>query len=184
VIGLGAGALATYARAGDHFRFYEINPLVIEIAQRGFTFLRDSAGRIEIALGDGRLSLEREDPQAFDVLVVDAFTGDSIPVHLITRESFALYFRHLRQGGLLAIHITNRHVNLAPVIAASAKAVGRNFVGIYSRGAPEQGTHSAQWMLVGDDSALIPFRPHAAPPPARSLRAWTDDYSDLFAALL
>ena len=96
VIGLGVGTLAAYGRQGDRYKFYEINPLVVQLANQEFSFLRDSEAKIDIVLGDGRLSLEQEPPQGFDVLVVDAFSGDSIPVHLLTREAFELYFRHLK----------------------------------------------------------------------------------------
>jgi hypothetical protein len=99
LIGLGAGTFAAYGRPGDRYRFYAINPLCVEIVRREFTYLRDSQAEIDVTLGDGRLSLEREPSQDFEVLVVDAFTGDSIPVHLLTAEAFALYLRHLRRDG-------------------------------------------------------------------------------------
>ena len=108
VIGLGAGTLAAYGRPGDHIRFYEINPAVPAIAQNTFTYIRDSAAQVEIVEGDARTSLARESPQHFDVLVVDAFSGDAIPIHLLTTEALALYRRHLTQHGILAFHISNR----------------------------------------------------------------------------
>ena len=114
VIGLGTGTIAAYGRAGDTYRYYEINPLVIQIARRYFTYLSDTKAKVEIALGDARLSLEREQPQNFDVLAVDAFSSDSIPVHLLTREAFALYLRHLKPDG------NPRHSCLKPVLGPGA----------------------------------------------------------------
>ena len=123
LIGLGAGTLAAYGRNGDYYHFYDINPLVVWLAKMQFTFLKDCKARVEISLGDARLSLEREPPQDFDVLAVDAFSGDSIPVHLLTREAFALYFYHLKPDGVLAVHVSNKHLDLKPVVALGAAAV-------------------------------------------------------------
>jgi SAM-dependent methyltransferase len=128
VIGLGAGTIAAYGRAGDEFTFYEINPLVLQIAQQDFSFLRDSRARITFELGDARLTLERLPQQKFDLLAVDAFSSDAIPVHLLTMEAFQLYFRHLRPDGILAVHISNRHLYLEPVVAAAAQKLGKDGV--------------------------------------------------------
>src|SRR5262249_51887740 len=125
VIGLGTGTLAVYGRAGDYFRFYEINPLVLRLARTQFTFLNDCKARLDAALGDARLSLEREAPENFDVLAVDAFSSDAIPVHLLTREAFELYFRHLKSSGVLAVHVSNKHLDLPPVVKLAAVAVGK-----------------------------------------------------------
>jgi SAM-dependent methyltransferase len=116
VVGLGVGTLAAYGRSGDVYRFYEINPQVIDAARKEFFFLSDSAAKIETVLGDARLAMEREAPQQYDVLVIDAFSSDAIPVHLITREAMGVYLRHLKPGGVLAIHITNRFLRLGPVV--------------------------------------------------------------------
>src|SRR5262249_36613549 len=116
-IGLGSGTIAAYSRPGDTFRFYEINPAVPGIAKTYFRYFDACGGECDIALGDARLSLEREAPQAFDLLAVDAFSSDAIPAHLLTREAFALYWRHLKPDGVLAIHTTNRYVELPPVVA-------------------------------------------------------------------
>jgi len=107
VVGLGAGTVAAYAQAGDYVRMYEINPEVKRLATTRFTYLSNCLGRVEVVLGDARLSLEREPPQEFDLLVLDAFSSDAIPVHLLTREAFGLYERHLRPGGMIAAHISN-----------------------------------------------------------------------------
>ena len=124
VIGLGAGTLAAYGKAGDFFRFYEINPLVLNIANKSFSYLRDTPARTDIVIGDARLSLAAEMPQQFDVLAVDAFSGDAIPVHLLTKEAFALYLRHLKPDGVLAIHTSNTYLDLAPVVQLLADDAG------------------------------------------------------------
>jgi hypothetical protein len=124
MIGLGAGTLATYGSKGDVYRIYDINPAVIIIANRDFTFLRDSDATIETPLGDARLKLEREAPQQFDVLAVDAFSSDAIPVHLITSEAVAIYKRHIKPGGVIAFHVTNRFLNLIPVVDALGRPTG------------------------------------------------------------
>ena len=128
VIGLGAGALAVYSRAGDLFRFYEIDPQVAAVAVAEFTFLRDSPAQTDIVLGDGRLSLEREPPQGYDVLAIDAFSGDSIPMHLITREAMAVYVRHLKPDGVIVFQATNRFVDIAPVVERLAAEFGMTAV--------------------------------------------------------
>ena len=115
-VGLGVGTVATYGEPGDYFRFYEINPTVLEIANNDFSFVTNSAAETEVILGDARISMEREDSQRFDVLVLDAFSGDSIPTHLLTKEAFDVYLRHLNSDGVIAVHISNKHVNLEPVV--------------------------------------------------------------------
>jgi hypothetical protein len=121
VIGLGIGTVAAYALPGDTVRFYEINPQVEQIARTRFTYLAQCAGKVEVVMGDARLSLENEASQQFDILVLDAFSSDAIPMHLLTREAFEIYFRHLNHFGALAVHISNRHLNLFPVMAGIAK---------------------------------------------------------------
>ena len=113
VIGLGAGTIATYGRPGDSYQFYEIDPLVIQIARTQFSFLRESPAHVDVVRGDARLSLEREPDQRFNVLAVDAFTGDSVPIHLLTSQAFQLYFGHLAPNGVVAVHVSNRYLNLA-----------------------------------------------------------------------
>ena len=139
VIGLGAGTIAAYGRPGDHIRFYDINPAVQPIARNVFTYIRDSGAQIDIVEGDARTSLAHEAPQNFDVLVVDAFSGDAIPIHLLTREALALYRRHLAPGGILAFHISNRHVDLEPPIALLAASAGMQARHVYSLGNDDPG---------------------------------------------
>ena len=126
VIGLGAGVTASFCRAGDVFRFYEINPLALSIASTWFTFLRDCKADHQVLLGDARLTLEAQPSQQFDLMAIDAFTSDAIPVHLLTREAFALYFRHLKPSGILAVHVSNRYLDLVPVVSRNATRLGQD----------------------------------------------------------
>lgn len=183
IIGLGAGTLATYGRRGDQFRFYDINPAVIQVAERDFRFLAESEAQTAVLLGDGRLSLEREAPRAFDVIVLDAFSDDSIPIHLLTREAVRTYFQRLREGGLLAIHITNRYLDLDPVVAAQAAALGKQILLIHNQEDPERGVSQADWAILSDE-VLPDLAPYShAPATLRNERPWTDDFSNLFRAL-
>jgi hypothetical protein len=188
IVGLGVGTIAAYARKGDSIRFYEINPEVVRLSYSGpgrqFTFLTDSAANVDVVLGDARISLERElarnQSERFDVLAIDAFTGDSIPFHLLTREAFALYLQHLNPTtGVLAFHISNRFMDLSPVIAGLAERSGKA-AWIVDTTDPVGGP--SVWMLVGNfetplASEMIPS--HAKP----GFPVWTDDYSSLFAVL-
>jgi len=187
VIGLGAGTLAAYGRPGDRYKFYEINPLVARIANQEFSFLRDSEAKTEILLGDARLSLEQEPPQAFDVLAVDAFSSDSIPVHLLTRQAFELYFRHLKSGGVLAVHVSNQYLNLVPVVAGAANSLNKEAVIVNNEPDGPQGVYRATWILVGNrENFLGRLQIEKA---GRLLTAsnprvlWTDDYSSLLRIL-
>ena len=128
VIGLGAGVLATYCREGDEFHFYDINPAVYKIATTEFTFLGDCPGKKQVFLGDARLIMESKPPQNYDVIAVDAFSGDAIPVHLLTREAFQLYFRHLKPTGTLGVHISNQYLDLGPVISRIAQDLGKHAI--------------------------------------------------------
>jgi len=184
VIGLGIGTLAVYGRKGDLYRFYDINPQVISVARSEFTYLADSAARIEVALGDARLNLEREPPQHFDVLAVDAFSSDSIPVHLITREALGVYLRHVKPGGIVAFHVSNRFLSLAPVVARLAQEHGVHATGVYESEGEDSSRTTSDWVLVSRDSAALTAKEIEAlspePPEAREdWRTWTDDYSNV-----
>jgi SAM-dependent methyltransferase len=183
VIGLGVGTLATYGRKGDYYRFYEINPEVIRLARSEFRFLEESAAQVDIALGDARLSLEREPPQQFDVLAVDAFSGDSIPVHLLTREAFQVYFRHLKPDGILAVHVSNRYLELEPVVERIATALGRRSLAIDTEDDSVQNVFGATWVVVSGRPGLFDQevfrRAGIRIQPRPNLRMWTDDYSNL-----
>ncbi len=186
VIGLGTGTIAAYGRAGDAYEFYDINPLVITLARTQFTFLSGSKAAVSVVAGDARLSLERQPPQGFDVLAVDAFSGDAIPVHLLTKEAFALYFRHLKPGGVLAVHVSNRYLALAPVVASDARALGMEARVVSSGSDEADDTSDAEWVLVSARPAFFrsPLLAAATVPETRpGLRAWTDDYSNLYSIL-
>ena len=187
VIGLGPGTLATYGRPGDRYTFYEINPLVIQLAGTEFSFLRDSLAAISIVQGDARLALERQPPQGFDVLAIDAFSGDAIPVHLLTREAFAVYFRQLRPDGVVAVNVSNRYVDLQPVVLGSAESLGKRAVAIVNAENEERAISRASWILVSGrqtffDSGLIK-QASVRPREILGLRVWTDDYSNLLRVL-
>lgn len=184
VIGLGAGSLAAYARPGDLFRFYEINPLVERLAREKFTYLSDCRGKVEVVHGDARLSLEGESPQQYDLIAVDAFSGDSIPVHLMTREAIDLYFRHLKPGGVLALHITNSHLDLGPVAEKLGRAAGKQAVLVSSEGDSDNEIYGADWVLMSSSPLSQALKKASTRLVERpELRLWTDDYNNLFQIL-
>jgi len=188
VVGLGTGTLAAYGRPGDVMRIYEINDQVLSLARSHFTYLQDSGATIETALGDGRLVLEADPPQGFDLLAMDAFSGDSIPTHLLTLEALRGYLRHLAPQGLLAVHITNRYLDLEPVMATAAQALGRVAVAYPLR--PPEGDlycRSSTWVLLmtPEQAAQLPpvlagGKPLTAP---AGFRPWTDSFSNLLGIL-
>lgn len=186
LIGLGVGTLATYGHTGDHFSFYEINSAVLRDAQRHFSYLRDTAAQIDHILGDARLSLERQPPQRFDVLAVDAFSGDAVPAHLLTREALEVYQRHLKDQGILAFHITNRFLDLSPVLANLAHATGMHAVQIRDEN-DDPMLRDTDWVLMARDPSVIqqaPWRHRGRVlRPVAGHRLWTDDYSNLFDVL-
>jgi SAM-dependent methyltransferase len=186
VIGLGTGTLAVYGAKGDFYRFYDINPAVLAIAQRDFTYLRDSDATIGLQLGDARLSLEREPKQDFDVLVIDAFSSDAIPVHLITSEALGIYRRHMKTGGIIAFHVTNRFLDLIPVVEALAHAHGLHVIHVADEGEDSLASRS-DWMLISDSRELLD-RPELSEveteiEPRRDWRVWTDDFNNLVQVL-
>ncbi len=191
VLGLGAGTLATYAQDGDVYRYYEINPVVVRLAEGEggyFTFLNDSKADTTVVLGDARISLEQEQPQNFDVLVLDTFSSDSIPVHLVTKEAFALYLKHLKPDGIIAAHISNRHLDLRPVFWQLAQEFGLDIVQVNRPASSGKDNFSSEWILLTRNPALL------EPPAIKShaisfdgyttaIKLWTDDYSNLFQIL-
>lgn len=193
VVGLGVGTIAAYGRAGDSIRFYEVNPQVIQLATNSpyFTYISDSRAKIEVVPGDGRISLERElrrgQQHDLDVLVVDAFSGDAIPVHLLTAEAFEIYLRRLKQPeGILAIHISNRFLDLKRVVFRGAEQFGIPSVWIQSE--QDANVMNSDWMLLSRDAAFLNSagvhdRRGIETPLAPRARLWTDDYSNLFQVL-
>jgi len=187
LIGVGIGTLATYGRTGDVFRLYELNPAVFELARSQFTYVSDSAAQIQEVLGDARLMLERENPQRFDVLAVDAFSSDSIPVHLLTREALAVYRRHLAEQGAVAFHVTNRYLDLKGVVRRLADETGMQAVLISDEPAASHHTYRSDWIILTTQPSLADalraqggLTPQA-PPAGRA--TWTDDHHNLFEVL-
>jgi SAM-dependent methyltransferase len=187
LIGMGVGTLAAYGREGDLYRFYELNPEVLELAQRRFSYLTDTKASLETPLGDARLVLERESAQQFDVLAVDAFSSDSIPVHLITREAVQVYKRHLAAGGVIAFHISNRYLNLQPVVQQIAADNGLKAWLIVDDPESTSPLYKSDWVLVTANEALLFLlkdREKGIPLQVDSkIRPWTDDYNNLFDVL-
>lgn len=188
VVGLGAGTLAGYAEAGDYFKLYEINPQVIDIAMRYFYYLPDAKAKakVETALGDARLTLEREPPQNFDILAIDAFSSDAIPVHLITREAMKVYLRNVKPDGAIAFHVTNRYLQLAPVVKQLADEVGYEAV-LVTDDPQEHWLSRTDWVIVTknrnfiDDPDVKAKRANIVP--IAGLKPWTDDFNNLFQIL-
>jgi spermidine synthase len=186
-IGLGTGTLAAYGEPGDVFRFYEIDPRVEVIARNVFTYLRESKAKIEIAHGDARLSMEAEPSENYDVIAVDAFSGDAIPVHLLTAEALKLYQRHLAPGGIIAFHISNNYLSLAPVVQAQADHAGLHAVMVSTADDDDTGAYSSDWVLVTANEKFLELPEIAKASekiePKPGLRFWTDDYSSLLPVL-
>ncbi|MCB9893663.1 MAG: spermidine synthase [Planctomycetes bacterium] len=210
VVGLGAGTIATYARPGDEYRFYEIDPHVLELAKEYFRFIETCRGDLQVVIGDARLQLESEAPQQFDVLVLDAFSSDAIPVHLLTAESFELYRSHLKPGGVICVHISNRYLDLRPIVIQGATGQKLKYVGWLSAGNEREGTSRADWMIlcdgdermdaiaarfdalrenwpredVGDDDYWpLNFGSPMSVDDVPEIRPWTDDYSNLLSII-
>jgi hypothetical protein len=184
VIGLGTGTLAAYGRAGDRFRFYELNPAVVQLCREHFTYLNDSKAECDVVLGDGRISLEQEPPQAYDVLVLDAFSSDAIPTHLLTAEAFEVYQKHLASDGILAIHISNKHLNLAPVVAAAAAEFGFAGMKVDTPNDHLKFQLAAEWILLTRDPESAVWRKlvEGRGSDIRSIEPvtlWTDDFSNV-----
>ena len=185
IIGLGAGTIATYGRPGDTYRFYELDPATVQIAQREFSYLKDSEAKIEIVLGDGRLSLERESSQQFYVLAVDAFSGDAVPMHLLTREALAVYLKHLKPRGVIAFNVTNLFIDLAPIVKQLADTYGLKVAYITEN--EESSEYASKWVLLTRDQAFLDLpdiRDATSPIESKpGRRLWTDDFSNLLQVL-
>jgi SAM-dependent methyltransferase len=184
IVGLGAGSLAVYCRRGDLYRFYEIDPQVIELARKYFSFLGDARGKVQVVEGDGRLSIEREKDDRYDLLVIDAFSGDAIPVHLLTLQAVRLYFDHLKPDGILAVNISNRHLDLSPVLGKISAILGIRGMEVRTSQAIGRKVFRADWVLMTSRSSFfdIPELKKAAEPlpPASEGVLWTDDYNNLW----
>jgi hypothetical protein len=189
VLGLGVGALLTYAHKGDSWVFYEIDPLVLDIAARQFSFLSSTEAQVEHVLGDGRLALEREAPRGFDVLAIDAFSGDAVPMHLLTREAMAIYARHIKPDGAIVFQATNRFVDLLPVIRRLADELGMQTLWIDDEPELRKGyfAFGTDQVIVTKNTALLhsPLLENAGKPaPSRTdLATFTDDNYNLLRIL-
>jgi spermidine synthase len=189
MVGLGAGTVAAWGEAGDVYRLYEIDRNVMDVAKRDFTFVPDSAARIELVLGDARLNMEREPPQNFDVLAIDAFSGDAIPVHLITREALGVYLRHVKADGIVAFHVSNRFLDLIPIVARLAAEHRAHAVLVTDDVEDDDDIRRSRsdWVLVSRSREALD-RPEIADVASKAedkkaLRTWTDDYSNLIQIL-
>src|SRR5262249_18056732 len=147
VIGLGTGTLASYGKPGDVFRFYDINPAVEPSARGRFTYLRNSLAKIDVVTGDARISMANEPPQQYDVIAIDAFSGDAIPVHLITEQALELYKRHLSPRGIVAFHVSNRYLDLPPVVELIARRAGMKTAFISSDDVDPKDVWTSDWVL-------------------------------------
>jgi hypothetical protein len=187
VVGLGVGTLAAYGRPGDSYRFYELDPNDVNVARTRFSYLRESPAEVSVVAGDGRLSLEREPGRRFDVFVADAFSGDAVPVHLLTIQAFRVYSRLLTPAGVIAVNISNRFLDLAPVIARAAHALGKTAVLIENPGEPTEVIlkRSVFVLLVGDPRLAreLAIAGHGRILARDTGRFWTDDYSNVLEAL-
>ena len=189
VVGLGTGTMAAFGRSGDYLRFYEINPQVQAVATSWFHYLTKCAGNVEVAPGDARLSLENEPPQHFDLLVLDAFSSDAIPVHLLTREAFEVYERHLNTNGVIAVHISNHYLDLEPVVVNLARHFGYKLASIdFDEADEEWWLYSSTWVLLSRNDRIInspAIRGAASTVKTNDTRVplWTDDFASLFQIL-
>ena len=184
VVGLGTGSIAAYGRTGDTIRFYDINPAVEPVARNLFAYLRQTPAQVAVVDGDARASLTSESPQNFDVLVVDAFSGDAIPLHLLTAEAIKVYARHLAPGGIIAFHVSNQHVDLEPAIQKLGSNAGLTARTVSNAPNSSRGEFRSTWVLLTANQEFLQqpqvaqiSRAAASQP---SLRLWTDDYSSLF----
>ena len=187
VVGLGTGTIAAYGKAGDTLAFYEIDPEIVSMAEdpRLFTYLRDSQATVSTVVGDGRLRLEEAPNAAYDLIVLDAFSSDAVPVHLLTEEAFDLYASKLSPGGAIMVHVSNRYLDLEPVIAASADHLGWvSSVGEATTAAPP--ATASKWVLVtGNSASTAALRAgHGWRAPGALRLTWTDDYSSVVSTLL
>ncbi|MFM9078647.1 MAG: spermidine synthase, partial [Opitutaceae bacterium] len=191
LVGLGTGTLAAYARAGDYLRIYEINPDVEQLARKHFKYLDYCQGKVDIVMGDARLMMDREvaagNTQKFDLLALDAFSSDAIPVHLLTREAFQTYLRQIRDDGVIAVHISNRYLDLRPVVERLAAEFGLSTVCISEDSEANWWVYATTWVLVSRDKTFLAAKDiAAAADTAASTKAgplWTDDFASLYAIL-
>ncbi len=183
LIGLGTGSLVAYGRPGDVVRIYELNPMVVDYAQRYFSYLSHTPAVVEIRTGDGRLLLDSEPAQDFDVLAVDAFSGESIPVHLLTRQAMRIYRRHTKPTGIIALHLSNLYMDLEPLVRAVAEAEGLEVIAVNDPGDQSRRRMASIWALAGTSESLRGLGVAASAVSAKRVKPWTDDESSLLTVL-
>jgi hypothetical protein len=190
VIGLGAGALAGWARKGETYRFYEIDPDVARLARDPFTFLDDAeaaGANVDVVMGDGRLSLEREEPQHYDLMFLDAFSGDAVPTHLLTREAFQTYLKHLNSDGIIAVNISNRYLDLRGVVQRIAGEFGLEALLVETLEGQIQPSSASMWVVLTRNREFLnnpEVRERAAPIPAAvHAPLWTDDHASVLGTM-
>jgi hypothetical protein len=193
LVGLGTGSLAAYGRAQDQIDFYEINPEVIRVANEHFSFIRECKAKTKIILGDGRLKMDEAPESYYDVILLDAFTGGSVPVHLLTAEAFAMYHRHLAPNGFIVVHITNSHLNLYPVVKQQALALGMGHQSKFIPSDLERFTRRCQYFTITNDQEFLAKHPNVYPPirdendniigrpepDMKGIPVWTDHFSSI-----
>ncbi len=186
IVGLGTGTIAAYGMKGDTFDFFEINPQVVDFAGTHFHYLKDSAATCRIIPGDARISLDQLPPQGYDVIALDAFSSDAIPIHLLTEEAFEIYLKHLPPDGIVAVHISNRFFDLLPVMAGHAERLGLALAAIHDSGDDKLGTSASHWVLLSRDPAALTTGELGPKPRTAVSRAlhWTDAHSSLLAVLI
>jgi hypothetical protein len=181
VVGLGSGVMAAHGRAGDVVRFYDIDPVVPIVARRDFTFVNRTPAVVEIVPGDARIQLEREEPQQYGLLAIDAFSGDAIPIHLLTIEAFDVYMKHVARNGALVVHVSNKYFDLAPLVLNAAQR--RGLYAVLARDLDTSGFIVSDWMVITRDPALIDspiLKPVITPvTPKPHWGVWTDDRSSI-----
>ena len=193
LLGLGVGTIAAYGKPGDYMRIYEINPHVKEVAENPFTYLALSKAKIEVVMGDGRLSMENEPPQNFDFIIMDAFSSDAVPVHLLTKEAFQIYQSHLKPDGVILVNISNRYLDLRPVVENAARVFGYDALHINNEPSTyeeEDGgwwLYGSTWMILSKNKEFMSrpaVRDLASPPMStNTVPLWTDDYASMFRIL-
>ena len=182
LVGLGGGTSAVYGREGDHLRFYEINPEAVRFAKQYFSYLQDCPAKTDIVLGDARLQMELEAAQSYDAIVLDAFSGDGVPAHLLTVEAFDIYSKHLLEKGVVAVHISNRHLDLRPVLLAHADRLNLKML-VVRQERDGLGAERNVWVLLTKDEALLAHSDFQQQKMSNGDRKvlWTDARSDLMA---
>ena len=185
IVGLGVGTLAAFAEPGHVYRFYEINPICDVAAREYFTYLSDCLGRADTVIGDARLVLEQEEPQNFDVLVLDAFSGDAVPAHLLTTEAFEIYLKHLKPDGVIVVHITNTYLTLDPVVLAIARHHGLEAVRVETTQDAKHKLERTRYMVLSHDPAQMADvkGQHNTTGSQDDRHLWSDDFSDLLSVI-